>query len=262
MVSRARSAPARSAGSFGRGTGGECCSRRCRLRACRWCCRRSLLRVRRSCRGTSGSAPILGRIGTALGSAAESRARRWRPGRAISRSVGNSFTTERDSRASAKWGGVSRSRRGRGNHRGAARGTCIRCFTSTRRETSRSPGATSDTWRGLVGSTASGSSVRSAARACGSCLATGRRRTCRATSFVARASKATLQENARNPHLPRMLIWVSPTLTRPTGVTMRNLRRCRQLWAVRMGLLPPPSWSGVELAQVVALAGPWPARGP
>ena len=74
--------------------------------------------------------------------------------------------------------------------------------------------------------------------------------------------KATLQENARNPHLPRMLIWVSPTLTRPTGVTMRNLRRCRQLWAVRKGLLPPPSWSAVELARVVALAGPWPVRGP
>jgi len=77
-----------------------------------------------------------------------------------------------------------------------------------------------------------------------------------------KGSKATLQENALNPHLPRMLIWVSPTLTRPTGVTMRNLRRCRQLWAVRRGLLPPPSWSGVELARVVALAGPWPARGP
>jgi hypothetical protein len=75
-------------------------------------------------------------------------------------------------------------------------------------------------------------------------------------------SKATLQENARNPHLPRMLIWVSPTLTRPTGVTMRNLRRCRQLWAVRMGLLPLPSWSGVELARIVELAGPWPAHGP
>ncbi|MDH4104095.1 MAG: hypothetical protein OEV29_12040 [Thermoleophilia bacterium] len=77
-----------------------------------------------------------------------------------------------------------------------------------------------------------------------------------------KGSKATLQDNARNPNLPRMLIWVSPTLTRPTGVTMRNLRRCRQLWAVRTGLLPPPSWSGVELARVVALTGPWPARGP
>lgn len=77
-----------------------------------------------------------------------------------------------------------------------------------------------------------------------------------------KGTKATLQENARNPHLPRMLIWVSPTLTRPTGVTMRNLRRCRQLWAIRLGQLPPPSWSGVELARVVAIAGPWPARGP
>ena len=74
-------------------------------------------------------------------------------------------------------------------------------------------------------------------------------------------SKATLQENARNPHLPRMLIWVSPRLTRPSGVTMRNLRRCRQLWAVRRGLLPPPSWSAVEFARIVNLAGPWPARG-
>jgi len=91
---------------------------------------------------------------------------------------------------------------------------------------------------------------------------------CRAAAYLSsyfvrgKGSKATLQENARNPHLPRMLIWVSPTLTRPTGVTMRNLRRCRQLWAVRMGLLPPPAWSGAELARVVALAGPWPARGP
>lgn len=77
-----------------------------------------------------------------------------------------------------------------------------------------------------------------------------------------KGSKTSLQENARNPHLPRMLIWVSPTLTRPTGVTMRNLRRCRQLWAVRRGLLPPPSWSAVNLARIVTLAGPWPARGP
>ena len=77
-----------------------------------------------------------------------------------------------------------------------------------------------------------------------------------------KGTKATLQENARNPHLPRMLIWVSPTLTGATGVTMRNLRRCRQLWAVRVGLLPPPAWSGVDLARIVLLAGPWPARGP
>lgn len=77
-----------------------------------------------------------------------------------------------------------------------------------------------------------------------------------------KGTKATLQENARNPHLPRMLIWVSPTLTGATGITMRNLRRCRQLWVVRMGFLDPPVWSGVELAQIVLLAGPWPVRGP
>lgn len=83
------------------------------------------------------------------------------------------------------------------------------------------------------------------------------------SSYIIRGtgSKATVQENARNPHLPHMLIWVSPTLSRSTGVTMRNLRRCRQLWAVRMGPFSPPSWSGVELAQVVGLAGPWPVRG-
>ena len=77
---------------------------------------------------------------------------------------------------------------------------------------------------------------------------------------IGKGRKATLQENARNPHLPRMLIWVSPTLTGATGITMRNLRRCRQLWAVRLGLIPPPSWSGTELARVVLLAGPWPSR--
>ena len=77
-----------------------------------------------------------------------------------------------------------------------------------------------------------------------------------------KGGKAALQENARNPHLPHMLIWVSPKLSRVTGVTMRNLRRCRQLWAVRLGLLPPPSWPAVELARVVALSGPWPVRGP
>ena len=76
--------------------------------------------------------------------------------------------------------------------------------------------------------------------------------------------KATLSENARNPNLPRMLIWLTPALTRQTGVTMRSRRRQRQLWAVRSGLLPPPSWCGVELAEAILLAGSWPvsARAP
>jgi hypothetical protein len=79
-----------------------------------------------------------------------------------------------------------------------------------------------------------------------------------------RREKATLSENAKNPDLPRLLIWLTPTLTRQTGMTMRSRRRCRQLWAVRLGLLPPPSWSAVELAQTICLAGAWPfaMRGP
>jgi hypothetical protein len=76
-----------------------------------------------------------------------------------------------------------------------------------------------------------------------------------------KGEKATLSENARNPHLPRMLIWLTPRVTRETGITMRSRRRCRQLWAVRLGLLSPPQWSGVELARTILVAGAWPARG-
>jgi len=36
--------------------------------------------------------------------------------------------------------------------------------------------------------------------------------------------KATLSENAKNPNLPRLLIWLTPTITRQTGVTMRSRR--------------------------------------
>ena len=52
-------------------------------------------------------------------------------------------------------------------------------------------------------------------------------------------------------------VWVSPKLTGPS-VTMRNLRRCRQLWAARNGPLPPPSWP------VSSSRGSsrWRARGP
>jgi hypothetical protein len=32
-----------------------------------------------------------------------------------------------------------------------------------------------------------------------------------------KAEKATLSENARNPHLPRMLIWLTPKVTREDG---------------------------------------------
>jgi hypothetical protein len=77
--------------------------------------------------------------------------------------------------------------------------------------------------------------------------------------FVRRKrEKATLSENARNPHLPQVLIWLTPHVTRETGITMPSRRHRRQLWAVRRGLLPPPNWSGVELARTIMLAGPWP----
>lgn len=97
-------------------------------------------------------------------------------------------------------------------------------------------------------------------------LMAGERAAAYLSSYFVRgkAKKATLSENARNPYLPRMLIWLAPTVTRETGVTMRSRRRCRQLWAVRLGLLSPPNWTGVELARTILLAGRWPvaARGP
>jgi hypothetical protein len=77
-----------------------------------------------------------------------------------------------------------------------------------------------------------------------------------------RGEKSTLSENARNPHLPRMLIWVNPGVTRETGVTMRSRRRRRQLWAVRLGLLPPPNWFGLDLARTILLAGSWSVAAP
>ena len=81
------------------------------------------------------------------------------------------------------------------------------------------------------------------------------------SSYFVRGSKgnATLQENARNPYMPHLLIWVSPKVTKLTGVTMRRLRRVSHLWAVRTGKdCTLPSWPAVELARVIRLAGPWP----
>jgi hypothetical protein len=80
------------------------------------------------------------------------------------------------------------------------------------------------------------------------------------SSYFVRGSKekATLQENARNPYMPHLLIWVSPKVTKVTGITMRILRKLSHLWAVRMGRCPPPSWPAVELARMIRLAGSWP----
>jgi len=37
----------------------------------------------------------------------------------------------------------------------------------------------------------------------------------------------------------------------------RGTFAARQLWAARLGLLSLPQWSGVELVEIVTLAGPW-----
>ena len=103
---------------------------------------------------------------------------------------------------------------------------------------------------GFVG-TKKGSSVQ---------ILSGERAAAYLSSYFVRGSKekATLQENARNPYMPHLLIWVSPKVTKVTGITMRMLRRLRHLWAIRQGLCPPPAWPAVELARVIALAGSWP----
>jgi hypothetical protein len=91
-------------------------------------------------------------------------------------------------------------------------------------------------------------------------ILSGERAAAYLSSYFVRGSreKATLQENARNPYMPHLLIWVSAKVTKLTGITMRMLRRLRHLWAVRSGLCPPPVWPAVELARVIALAGSWP----
>lgn len=58
--------------------------------------------------------------------------------------------------------------------------------------------------------------------------------------------------------MPHLLICVSAKATKVTGITMRNLRRLRHLWAVRSGLSPLPVRPAVELAYVIGLAGSWP----
>ena len=91
-------------------------------------------------------------------------------------------------------------------------------------------------------------------------ILSGERAAAYLSSYFVRGSreKATLQENARNPYMPHLLIWVSAKVTKLTGITMRMLRRLRHLWAIRQNLCPPPAWLAVELARVIALADSWP----
>ena len=144
--------------------------------------------------------------GTALGWAVVLTGERWRRGRRTSRSGGGAFTTLPGTRVGGRWGGACHWRRGRGSRRRGGQDTFTPCSMSTRRMMCGSRSATCATSLGWLRDTVSGSSVRIGE---GHAI-DGRRSSCglSASYFVrGRGSKATLQENARNPHLPRMLIW-------------------------------------------------------
>lgn len=85
-----------------------------------------------------------------------------------------------------------------------------------------------------------------------------------ASYLTGRAGKAkkkgTIRDNISSPVMPRSLLWLTPKLTskeeaitsdgRPTGVTMRMLRRARQLYAAARGLCTAPLWhSAVDAAE-------------
>ena len=152
----------------------------------------------------------------------------------------------RGTRASARWGGVCRSRRGRGSHRREGRGTCTRCSTSTRRRTSRSRGATCGTWRGsaprhgfgFVGEK-HGKSMQ---------IMSGDRAAAYLSSYFVRGKGSegdAAGERAQS----------APAADADLGFPRSQGDRCHDAESSslsaalggRMGFLPPPSWSGVEL---------------
>jgi len=82
--------------------------------------------------------------------------------------------------------------------------------------------------------------------------------------------KATIRENVSHPNMPRSLIWQTPALSsvsdspriaamrtrlgvrRPTGVSMRTLRRACHLWAwARKVCDEGPAWTSLREAAVV-----------
>jgi hypothetical protein len=76
-------------------------------------------------------------------------------------------------------------------------------------------------------------------------------------------AKPTIRKNISHPNMPRSLLWLTPRLTtkekaitsdgNPTGVTMRMLRRARQLYAAAKGFCPAPLWNSVGDAVETAL---------
>lgn len=82
--------------------------------------------------------------------------------------------------------------------------------------------------------------------------------------------KDSIRENIANPIMPRSLIWLTPALNSVSesarmigmraklgvrlgsGVTMRTLRRARQLWAFEEGFCSIPRWQDLREAVIVA----------
>lgn len=71
-----------------------------------------------------------------------------------------------------------------------------------------------------------------------------------------RKEKAELVANVSDPNLPCRLLYVSPKLLRPAGISMRLLRQVRRYWAWGSGFAPRPEWSPEEWGLVLALANP------
>ena len=58
------------------------------------------------------------------------------------------------------------------------------------------------------------------------------------------SSKPSLLESVRRASwTPRRAVWVSPRLSRRSGITMRILRLSRRMWAARRGLCAYPDWT-------------------
>jgi hypothetical protein len=89
----------------------------------------------------------------------------------------------------------------------------------------------------------------------------------RAAAYLARNAARYLGENAdgardAEPLNGRSLrSYVSRRLTMETGVTIRNLRRCRHLYVLIRDSLPLPEWSPDELEVVARLLGLSPVLG-
>ena len=68
--------------------------------------------------------------------------------------------------------------------------------------------------------------------------------------ITGRGKKAAITETVQSRVVPRLVVYVSPKLTRQTFCTMRNLRRARRLFMCRAGVAERPSWPERELLEV------------